>query len=49
MGGPALIHEPALSAADSEMSAAVATTTTLVRDLRVAVWGEHCADPRRLS
>jgi len=27
--------------ADSEMSAAVVTTTSLVRDLRIAVWGEH--------
>ena len=36
-----------MSGVDSEMSAAVVTTTALVRDLRVAVWAEHLRAPMK--
>ena len=43
--GSANIFSRSMMGTDSEMSAAVATTTSLVRDLRVAVWGEHLRAP----
>ena len=39
--GSANMFSRSMCGADSEMSAAVVTTTSLVRDLRIAVWGEH--------
>jgi phosphatidylserine/phosphatidylglycerophosphate/cardiolipin synthase-like enzyme len=39
--GSANMFSRSMAGTDSELSAAVATTTTLVRDLRVAVWAEH--------
>lgn len=39
--GSANVFSRSMCGADSEMSAAVVTTTSVVRDLRVAVWGEH--------
>jgi phosphatidylserine/phosphatidylglycerophosphate/cardiolipin synthase-like enzyme len=39
--GSANMFSRSMCGADSEMSAAVATTTSVVRDLRIAVWGEH--------
>lgn len=39
--GSANMFSRSMCGADSEMSAAVVTTTTLVRDLRIAVWAEH--------
>lgn len=43
--GSANIFSRSMLGTDSEMSAAVTTSTTLVRDLRVAVWGEHLRAP----
>ena len=45
--GSANIFSRSMVGTDSEMSAAVATTTSLVRDLRVAVWGEHLRAPMK--
>jgi phosphatidylserine/phosphatidylglycerophosphate/cardiolipin synthase-like enzyme len=43
--GSANLFSRSMVGADSEMSAAVVTTTSLVRDLRVAVWAEHLRTP----
>lgn len=43
--GSANLFSRSMVGADSEMSAAVVTSTSLVRDLRVAVWGEHLRTP----
>ncbi len=47
--GSANIFSRSMFGTDSEMSAAVATTTSLVRDLRVAVWGEHLRAPMKAA
>jgi phosphatidylserine/phosphatidylglycerophosphate/cardiolipin synthase-like enzyme len=47
--GSANIFSRSMMGTDSELSAAVATTTTLVRDLRVAVWGEHLRAPLKVE
>jgi phosphatidylserine/phosphatidylglycerophosphate/cardiolipin synthase-like enzyme len=39
--GSANMFSRSMHGADSEVSAAVSTTTTLVRDLRVRLWAEH--------
>jgi phosphatidylserine/phosphatidylglycerophosphate/cardiolipin synthase-like enzyme len=39
--GSANMFSRSMSGTDSELSAAVSTTTELVRDLRVRVWAEH--------
>lgn len=39
--GSANMFSRSMAGTDSELSAAVATTTNLVRDLRVAVWADH--------
>jgi phosphatidylserine/phosphatidylglycerophosphate/cardiolipin synthase-like enzyme len=39
--GSANTFSRSMAGVDSEVSAAVSTTTTLVRELRVEVWGEH--------
>jgi phosphatidylserine/phosphatidylglycerophosphate/cardiolipin synthase-like enzyme len=43
--GSANMFARSMSGTDSEMSAAAETTTSLVRDLRVAVWAEHLRTP----
>lgn len=43
--GSANMFSRSMAGTDSELSAAVLTTTSLVRDLRVAVWGEHLRTP----
>ncbi len=43
--GSANAFSRSMVGADSEMAAAVATTTSLVRDLRVSVWAEHLRTP----
>ena len=43
--GSANMFSRSMYGTDSEMSAAVATSTTVVRDLRVEVWGEHLRAP----
>ncbi len=43
--GSANMFSRSMVGADSEMSAAVTTTTNLVRDLRVAVWADHLRTP----
>ncbi len=43
--GSANMFSRSMAGVDSEMTAAVTTTTSLVRDLRVAVWGEHVRAP----
>lgn len=43
--GSANVFSRSMSGVDSEMAAAVATSTSLVRDLRVLVWGEHLRAP----
>jgi phosphatidylserine/phosphatidylglycerophosphate/cardiolipin synthase-like enzyme len=43
--GSANMFSRSMAGTDSELSAAVATTTTLVRDLRVAAWAEHLRAP----
>ncbi len=43
--GSANLFSRSMSGADSEMSSAVVSATTLVRDLRIAVWGEHLRTP----
>ena len=47
--GSANIFSRSMFGTDSEMSAAVATSTSLVRDLRVAVWGEHLRAPMKAA
>ena len=47
--GSANMFSRSMVGTDSELSAAVATSTTLVRDLRVAVWGEHLRAPLKLE
>jgi phosphatidylserine/phosphatidylglycerophosphate/cardiolipin synthase-like enzyme len=47
--GSAHIFSRSMMGTDSEMSAAVATSTTLVRDLRVALWGEHLRAPLKVE
>jgi phosphatidylserine/phosphatidylglycerophosphate/cardiolipin synthase-like enzyme len=43
--GSANMFSRSMVGTDCEMCAAVSTTTSLVRDLRVAVWGEHLRAP----
>ncbi|HEY2298470.1 MAG TPA: phospholipase D-like domain-containing protein [Jatrophihabitans sp.] len=43
--GSANMFSRSMYGTDSEMSAAVTTSTSLVRDLRVEVWGEHLRAP----
>jgi phosphatidylserine/phosphatidylglycerophosphate/cardiolipin synthase-like enzyme len=43
--GSANMFSRSMYGTDSEISAAVATSTSLVRDLRVEVWGEHLRAP----
>lgn len=43
--GSANLFSRSMSGVDSEISAAVSTTTSLVCDLRVQVWGEHLRAP----
>jgi phosphatidylserine/phosphatidylglycerophosphate/cardiolipin synthase-like enzyme len=43
--GSANMFSRSMHGDDSEVSAAVSTTTTLVRDLRVQLWGEHLRIP----
>ena len=43
--GSANLFSRSMVGSDSEIAAAVVTTTSLVRDLRVAVWGEHLRAP----
>lgn len=43
--GSANLFSRSMVGADSELSAAVVTTTELVRDLRVTVWAEHLRTP----
>lgn len=43
--GSANMFSRSMVGADSEMSAAVATSTSLVRDLRIDVWAEHLRAP----
>lgn len=43
--GSANMFSRSMVGADSELSAAVVTTTSLVRDLRVAVWADHLRTP----
>ena len=45
--GSANMFSRSMIGTDSEMSAAVATSTALVRDLRVTVWGEHLRAPMK--
>jgi phosphatidylserine/phosphatidylglycerophosphate/cardiolipin synthase-like enzyme len=47
--GSANIFSRSMVGTDSEMSAAVTTTTSLVRDLRVDVWGEHLRAPMKAT
>jgi phosphatidylserine/phosphatidylglycerophosphate/cardiolipin synthase-like enzyme len=43
--GSANMFSRSMAGIDSEMSVALETTTPAVRDLRVAVWGEHLRTP----
>ncbi|MGI8678869.1 MAG: phospholipase D-like domain-containing protein [Jatrophihabitans sp.] len=43
--GSANLFSRSMSGVDCEISAAVATSTSLVRDLRIQVWGEHLRAP----
>ncbi len=43
--GSANMFARSMGGVDNELSAAVQTTTSLVRDLRVRVWGEHLRTP----
>jgi phosphatidylserine/phosphatidylglycerophosphate/cardiolipin synthase-like enzyme len=43
--GSANMFSRSMAGTDSELSAAVSTTTTLVRDLRVDVWADHLRAP----
>jgi phosphatidylserine/phosphatidylglycerophosphate/cardiolipin synthase-like enzyme len=43
--GSANMFSRSMSGVDSELSAAVSTTTSLVRDLRTRVWSEHLRTP----
>lgn len=43
--GSANMFSRSMAGVDSELAAAVTTTTTLVRDLRVAVWSDHLRTP----
>ncbi|HZZ97513.1 MAG TPA: phospholipase D-like domain-containing protein, partial [Jatrophihabitantaceae bacterium] len=47
--GSANIFSRSMVGTDSELSAAVSTTTSLVRDLRVEVWGEHLRAPMKAT
>jgi phosphatidylserine/phosphatidylglycerophosphate/cardiolipin synthase-like enzyme len=43
--GSANMFSRSMSGTDSEVTAAVSTSSSLVRDLRVRVWGEHLRSP----
>jgi phosphatidylserine/phosphatidylglycerophosphate/cardiolipin synthase-like enzyme len=43
--GSANVFSRSMAGTDSELTSAVATTTTLVRDLRVEVWADHLRAP----
>ena len=43
--GSANLFSRSMTGTDSELCAAIATTTDIVRDLRTAVWGEHLRAP----